>query len=60
MSNDAIECRIHSWIALDRWRVTIGDTTYEFPEGTTRAQAEAVLSEAKARYLRSLMRLVPE
>jgi hypothetical protein len=32
-------------------RVTIGDTTYEFPEGTTVEQAQSVLDEAKVRFL---------
>ena len=51
--SDAIECTIRSVPTEVRplQRVTIGDVTYEFPEGTTREEAQSVLDEAKTRYL---------
>jgi hypothetical protein len=59
VSDDAIECRVRLWAVEKRplLRVTIGDTTFEFPEGTTREEVRAVLDEAKARYLK--LKLVP-
>ena len=50
---DSIEMRVRWWPAPEptRIRVRIGDTLYEFPEGTTREQAQSVLDEAKRRYL---------
>ena len=56
---DEIECTVRSYVAEKRplIRIRIGDDLYEFPEGTTREEAQSVLDEAKARYLK--LRLVP-
>lgn len=51
---DGIEATVRSY-AIERrplLRVTIGDVTYEFPEGTTRDEAQLVLDEAKREYLK--------
>jgi hypothetical protein len=52
--DDSIEIRVRLPPPPERIRVTIGNTVFEFPEGTTREQAQSVLDEAKARYLRML------
>jgi hypothetical protein len=36
------------------YRVRIGEDLYEFPQCTTREEAQSVLDEAKAAYLREL------
>lgn len=54
-SDDTYECTIRSYpteVRRQPPRVTIGDVTYEFPEGTTDEEAQSVLDEAKARYLK--------
>jgi hypothetical protein len=52
--DDGIEIKIRLYAPrpAPRYRVVIdGDLVLEFPEGTTREQAESVLEEAKRRYL---------
>lgn len=55
-AQDGIETTVRSWAqvrrAPPRWRIRIGDELYEFPEGTTREEAQAVLDEAKKQYLK--------
>jgi hypothetical protein len=40
----------------DRIRITIGSITYEFPEGTTREQAQAALDAGKRLHLEAIRR----
>lgn len=58
-AQDGIETTVRSWTpvrrAPARFRVRIGDDIYEFPEGTTREEAQSVLDEAKVRYLRQIL-----
>jgi len=55
MSDDGIEIRIRCWAhQRQRYRITIGDVTYEFPDGTTREQAEEAIEQAKDQYIRLL------
>jgi hypothetical protein len=51
---DAIEAKITLYAELHpvRWQVRIGDDAYVFPPGTTEEEAQSVLDEAKARYLK--------
>jgi hypothetical protein len=52
--DDGIEMKIRLHVAprAIRYRVRISDDlVLEFPEGTTREEAESVLEEAKRRYL---------
>lgn len=44
-------------LRLTMYRVRIGDDVFEFPLGTTEAEARAVLDEAKAEYLSLLAQL---
>lgn len=47
---DAITATLRLW-SRPTYSVTIGDTRYVFPAGTTREHAESVLAEAKRRVL---------
>lgn len=48
--DDGINIRLRLYDHAVSYRVRIGDTLYEFPEGTTREQAEAAIKEAKRLY----------
>lgn len=51
--DDGINVRIRSFSTAPL-RARIGETTFEFPPGTSREDADAVIEEAKKRYFREL------